>query len=77
MIEERDISFEVVARYIENEDVLDIFAHPNTAKYPNQRIFAINIENYVYLVPFVETDNEIFLKTIFPSKKATKLFLED
>lgn len=75
--EERNISFEIVARYIEGKKILEIYQHSNTVKYPNQKIFAINIEGYVYLVPFIETDDEIFLKTIIPSRKATKYYLEE
>lgn len=74
---ERGISFEIVARYIANKDVLEICSHPNQDKYPGQQIFVINIEDYIYLVPFVETEEEVFLKTIFPSRKATKQYLEE
>jgi len=49
--------------------------HSNQERYPNQRIFIINIENYVYLVPYIETDEEYFLKTVIPSRKATKLYI--
>lgn len=76
LIQERDISFEVVARYIEAGDILDICVHPNKEKYPGQKLFIIQIKEYVYVVPFVETDTEIFLKTIFPSRKATKEYVE-
>lgn len=77
LVKERNISFEIVARYIENKDILDIYSHPNKKKFPNQKIFVINIEGYAYLIPFIETAEEIFLKTIFPSRKATKLYLEE
>jgi hypothetical protein len=60
-----------------NKAILDIYFYPNKKKLPNQKIFVINIEGYAYLVPFIETDEEIFLKTIFPSRKATKLYLEE
>ncbi len=57
-------------------DLLDVFDHPNSEKYPNQKIYALNINNYVYLVPFVkEEDDVIFLKTVIPSRKATKQYL--
>ena len=52
--------------------ILDVYNHPNSDKYPNQKIYEIGIDDYVYLVPFVKTSNEIFLKTIIPSRKATK-----
>ncbi|HEC30443.1 MAG TPA: BrnT family toxin [Candidatus Yonathbacteria bacterium] len=76
LIKERGISFERVIYHIEKQEVLDIIRHPNISKYPNQRMFIINIDNYAYLVPFVENDSEIFLKTIIPSRKATRKYLE-
>jgi uncharacterized DUF497 family protein len=77
LIEKRKVSFETVSRYIESEEIIDIYTHPNKKRYPNQRIFVIKIENYIYLVPFIETETEIVLKTIFPSRKATKEYLEE
>jgi len=73
---ERGISFEDVLFYIEKGEILSIVKHPNQNKYPNQKIYIISINNYVYLIPFVETENEVFLKTIIPSRKATKKYLE-
>lgn len=73
--EERDISFEAVVFHIAAGDLLDTLEHPNLERYPGQQIHVINIEGYVYLVPFVESDDEIFLKTIIPSRKATKAYL--
>jgi uncharacterized DUF497 family protein len=71
----RNISFEEVVFHIEKQHVLDIVQHPNQEKYKGQKIFIINIDNYAYLVPFVESEREIFLKTIIPSRKATKQYL--
>ncbi len=76
LIKERGISFERVIQHIEKEGFLDVITHPNTSKYPNQRMYIIEIDNYAYLVPFVENDNEIFLKTIIPGRKATRKYLE-
>ncbi|NOZ11891.1 MAG: BrnT family toxin [Gammaproteobacteria bacterium] len=76
LIRERHISFERVIYHIEREGVLDIIKHSNSSKYPNQRMFIVNIDNYAYLVPFVENDSEVFLKTIIPSRKATRKYLE-
>lgn len=73
---ERGISFERVLYHIEREGLLDVVKHPNSLKYPNQRMFIVNIENYAYLVPFVENETELFLKTIIPSRKATKKYIE-
>lgn len=72
---ERNVSFEEVVFYIERGQLLDIVEHPNQKKYKGQRIFIVNINDYAYLVPFVETEREVFLKTIIPSRKATKKYL--
>lgn len=61
--------------HIENGDVLDVIDHPNKDKYENQMMFIIRIGDYAYLVPFVESNEEIFLKTVIPSRKATKIYL--
>lgn len=71
----RGISFEDIVFHIEAGDAVDIFPHPNQTKYPQQQIIVVCVEDYVYLVPFVENDQEIFLKTIIPSSKATKRYL--
>jgi len=75
LIKERGISFEEVVFWIMQEGLLDIIEHPNKNQYPNQRIFIVDIEGYVCLVPFVEDDEIIFLKTIIPSRKMTKKYL--
>lgn len=72
---ERNISFEIILSYIETGDILDKIEHPNNEKYPNQSIFVIEHENYVYLIPFIEEREKIFLKTIIPSRKATEKYL--
>ena len=68
----RDISFEDVVFYIEAGRLLDIVSHPNQVKYPEQKVYVVDIEGYIYLLPFVESDQDVFLKTIIPSRKATK-----
>ena len=68
---ERNISFEEVVFHIEKGDEVDIFDHPNQGRYPNQKISVVFIDDYAYLVPYVESETEIFLKTIIPSRKAT------
>jgi len=73
---ERKISFEEIVLAIEWGFLLDILEHPNPEKYPGQKIFVVQIEDYVYLVPFVENENEVFLKTIIPSRKATRKYLK-
>ena len=69
---ERGIGFEDVVFHIERGDLLDILEHPNPDRYAGQRIFVVRREDYVYLVPFVEDEHTVFLKTIIPSRKATK-----
>ena len=73
---ERGISFEIMAFQIEVGNILDVIDHPNPDKYPGQRIFVIDFEEYASLVPFVENDDEVCLKTIIPSRKATKDYLK-
>jgi len=78
LIEKRGISFEDVIFHLQSEDgLLDDIAHPNQEKYSHQRIFVVEIEDYAYLVPYVESDDCIFLKTIIPSRKATKRYLKN
>jgi len=75
LIAERGISFEDVVFYLMQGELLDDIEHPNTEKYPHQRVFVVNIDGYVHLVPYVENQKEIFLKTVIPSRKATKQYL--
>ncbi len=72
---ERNISFEDIVVVIESGAVLDIIKHTNTSKYSNQKIYVVYFDNYVYLVPFVEDDKKIFLKTVIPSRKYIKIYL--
>ena len=74
--QQRDVSFEDVILALENGNLLDDIEHPNKDKYPNQNIFIILIEikNYVYLIPYVEDEKNIFLKTIIPSRQMNKKY---
>jgi hypothetical protein len=72
---DRAIGFEEIVFHIERGDLLDILEHPNPGRYGGQRIFVVRREDYVYLVPFVEDEHTVFLKTIIPSRKATKEYL--
>ena len=74
--EERQISFEDVVFYIEQGFLLDLLEHPNQEKYKGQKVFVVHINEYVYLVPFTEDEQEVFLKTIIPSRKATRKYLK-
>lgn len=73
--EKRDISFEDVVQAIEDGQEIDRITHPNKDKYPNQHIIIINIQSYIYLVPYVEDEEKYFLKTIIPSRKMTKQYI--
>ena len=75
LMETRGVSFEDVVFYLQQGTLLDDLEHPNPEKYSNQRLFVLEIDEYVYLVPYVENRNEIFLKTIIPSRKATRQYL--
>jgi len=77
LIRERGVSFEEVVFYIENGGLLDEIAHPNNQVYSHQRIFVVAIGTYVHLVPYIENEEEIFLKTIIPSRKFTKVYFGD
>ena len=71
----RGISFEEIIFHIQRGDVLDLLEHHNQHRYPGQRIMVVHVGEYAYLVPFVETDSEILLKTVIPSRKATRDYL--
>ena len=74
---ERGLSFEQVILHIERGDLIDVIEHPNQSKYPNQQMLVVKIGDYAYLVPFVEDEEGKFLKTISPSRKATREYLEE
>ena len=75
LIHERGVSFEEIVFHIDHGGLLDTIEHPNTRQYPGQKLFIVNVEGYVCLVPFVENDEFYFLKTIIPSRKMTKKYL--
>jgi hypothetical protein len=71
----RKISFEDIVFSISQDGLLDILEHPNQQKYPGQRIFMVNVDDYAYIEPFIEEEKRVFLKTIIPSRKMTKKYL--
>ncbi len=73
--EHRMVCFEQVVICLEKDDALEIIDHPNQKRYPGQKVVVVNIEDYAYLVPYVENEEGIFLKTIIPSRKATEKYL--
>jgi uncharacterized DUF497 family protein len=72
---ERGISFENMVVAMEAGGLVDILAHPNPARYPNQKVLVVASDGYAYLVPFVEEEDHFFLKTVIPSRKATRDYL--
>ena len=76
LMQERGLSFEQVTVAVESGDLLQIAPHQNPLKYPRQKILIVKIDEYAYLVPFVEEDDHFFLKTVIPSRKATRDFIE-
>jgi uncharacterized DUF497 family protein len=73
----RNISFEEIIFHLGLGDVWMAADHPNQKKYPNQRIYFVVVDNYVYIVPHIVGKDSIFLKTIIPSRKATRAFLKE
>ena len=72
----RGVSFERIVVAVEGDGLLDIVEHPNKEKYPNQRVLVVSVDGYVYLTPFVEEVDCFFLKTVIPSRKATRDYLQ-
>ena len=76
LIKKRGISFEEIRVALDEDIILDDYDHPNQKRYPGQKIMVVKVNNYAYLVPYVRDGEKIFLKTIIPSRKATKRYLE-
>ena len=71
----RGISFEEIVLSIDNGGLIGVYEHPNRLKYPHQNILVVKVRDYAYLVPFVDSHEARFLKTIIPSRKATRDFI--
>jgi hypothetical protein len=74
LLAERQLCFEAVVVAIEAGDLLDVQEHPNQQRYPGQRILVVRLHGYIHLVPLIETEDHLFLKTIIPSRKANRFF---
>lgn len=72
---ERGVSFSDIASRLDGDDLLADITHPNVGRYPGQRMFVVRVRGYVYLVPYVQSEESIFLKTIIPSRKAKRKYL--
>lgn len=77
LMDKRGVSFEEVIAILEDSGPVDVIKHPNLKKYPNQEMYVVEIGSYIYLVPFIREKNSFFLKTIFPSRKATKKYFKE
>ena len=72
LIHERGISFEQIIALIENGKLVQVLDHPDKTKYPHQLLYEVDVDGYIYIVPVVKKDRLLFLKTIYPSRKATR-----
>ena len=72
LMAEWKLCFEAVVVAIEAGALLDVLEHPNPARYPGQRILVVRLHGYVHLVPYVESGDHLFLKTIIPSRRAQR-----
>jgi uncharacterized DUF497 family protein len=75
LMRERGISFEMVIVAIEHHAVLaDV---PNIHPRNHQKKYIIEIDGYAYVIPYVESGDKVFLKTMYPSHKETKKYLKN
>ena len=75
LLEARGVCFEDIIALINENKVLDIIDHPNQVKYPRQKIYVVDVDGYCYLIPYIKNGRQIFLKTIIPSRKATRQYI--
>ena len=71
LIRQRGISFEQIITLIEAGKLIQVLEHPNKERYPDQLLYEVDVDGYVYVVPVVRQGRSLFLKTIYPSRKAT------
>lgn len=74
---ERGIGFEDIVTAIMEGSIVDIIRYPNTEKYPDQMIYIVEVLEYIYMVPYIRKDQEIFFKTIIPSRKMKKIYKDE
>lgn len=74
---ERGIGFEDIVTAIMEGGIIDIIKHPDREKYPDQMIYIVEVLDYIYMVPYIRNDEEIFLKTIIPSRKMKKIYKDE
>jgi hypothetical protein len=76
LLKERGIGFEEIICILDTKEFLAVIDHPNPRKYLNQKIYIVDVDGYAYLVPFEKSNNKCVLKTIYPSRKITRLYRE-
>lgn len=74
LMAERGVGFEDVIAVLDARGPITVIDHPNKKKYPHQKIYVIEMDNYIYLIPYERNEDKIVLKTIFPSRKMTRLY---
>jgi hypothetical protein len=72
LIRERGVSFEQIIALIESGHLIRVLEHPDQGRYPNQLLYEVDVDGYVYVVPVVKSERQLFLKTIYRSRRATR-----
>lgn len=72
LIRERGISFEQIIALIGEGKLIQVLEHPDKERYPDQLLYEVDVDGYVYVVPVIRQGRTLFLKTIYPSRKATR-----
>lgn len=73
----RNIGFEQILFHLSRGDVWKTTDHPDRQNYPGQKIYFAVVDDYIYLVPHVIEKDYTFLKTVIPSRKATKMYQKE
>jgi hypothetical protein len=72
LVRERGISFEQIIVLIESSRLIQVLEHPNVERYPDQLLYEVDVDGYVHVAPVIRERRTLFLKTIYPSRKATR-----
>lgn len=75
--ETRGIGFREVIKAAQQGRILNDLEDANQEEYPDQRLLIVEINGYAYVAPYVFNAKQkvSFLKTVYPSRKATKRYL--
>lgn len=75
LLEQRGVSFTDVVSSVTQRGEIDLYDHPNQGRYPGQKVFVVEIRDYLYVVPYVkQEDGSLFLKTVIPSRRAMRTY---